>query len=72
MIQRIYKIHIFKFFRLFIEGIIWFLLHFYAIQAISHIEVFLRFHFYLMQTHVEYTMLLSLPLKIYMHVYRAA
>ena len=43
----------FKFFRLFIEGIIiWFLLHFYAIQAISHFKVFLRPHFYLMCSYV--------------------
>ena len=32
----------FKYFRLFVEGFIWFLWHFYAVQAISHIEVFLR------------------------------
>ena len=50
VIQRIYKLHIFKIFRHFIEGIIWFLLHFYAIQAISHIEVFLSFRFHLMHS----------------------
>ena len=44
----------FKIFKLFIEGIIWFLWHFYAIQAISHIEVFLRPNFYLMCSYKFY------------------
>ena len=57
VIPRMYENSHFKFFRICIEGIIiWFLWHFYAIQATSHIKVFLRPNFHLMCLHVHSSM----------------